>query len=67
MFLLSQARETTLIKFDLGDQKKLLSIVSGTEANNTIADNIKAENGGVLPENWMDIFFQRSTLTGTEE
>lgn len=59
MFLLSQARETTLINFDLGDQPKLLSIVSGTEANNTIADDIKAENNGIMPGNWLETFYQR--------
>jgi type IV secretion system protein VirB4 len=59
MFLLSQARETTLINFDLGDQKKLLSVISGTEANNAIADDIKAEHNGVMPSNWLEIFYQR--------
>ena len=66
MFLLSQARETTLINFDLGGQKKLLSIVSGTEANNAIADDIKAENNGVLPSNWLETFYQRAQLSEIE-
>jgi len=66
MFLLSQARETTLINFDLGDQKKLLSIVSGTEANNAIADDIKAENNGVMPVNWLETFYKRTQPSGIE-
>lgn len=65
MFLLSQEKQTALINFDLGDQKKLLSIISGTEANNAIADTIKAENDGTLPTDWLDDFYQRSQLSGT--
>lgn len=64
MFLLLQERQTTLINFDLGGQKKLLSVVSGTEANNAIADEIKAENGGEMPANWLETFFQRSAFQG---
>ena len=59
LFILSQKKETTLVNFDLGQQKKLLSIISGTEENNALVEDIKAENGGELPKNWLSTFYEK--------
>lgn len=64
MFLLLQARESALINFDLSGQQRLLSVVSGTEANNDIVEKIQSENGGVLPGHWLQTFFERSLPRG---
>ena len=58
-FLLKRPSGSALCDFDIGSMDEVLTVLSGTTANNAIFDALCTEHGGTLPPNWVPHFLRR--------
>ena len=58
-FLIKRPSGSALCDFNIESLGDILTVLSGTTANNAIFDKIQAEQGGTLPPHWIDLFLQR--------